>query len=285
MARHRLKEWPVERFKVALPFALCIAAGTIGLYEFTDSPDKWHTFWLSVFGLLIQIGIAGLIVDFVMMKKLLETTGEYVSDRITASHLPENLRKEITEILRTDLVRQNYRKTYRFERLANGLSVETTTTWEVKNYGSADVEYGPSYQEAGWLQPIPLYFEYGIKGEKTFVYEGASLGKLLKVDDCRVHTVTTTKDNWVKLRPLRDICAVTFKSRMITPEDFQDITSLYATENVVIEVYESPEWLEFSVNSTGAKKLVSHTVGSHQWLCHGPFVGGQHVNAIFRVRR
>lgn len=280
MAETKRSKWSLEQiWRASRIFVLFILLG--GLVQWWLKKDE-REFWLSISGLAISIGIAGLIVDFVMLKQLMEHTGKYISERITAVHLPEKIRNEILKIVKTELVRHSYRKTYTFIRAEGGLEVETTTSWEVTNYGPNNTKYSPLHQDSAWLNPEVLYFTYHLKGkESQMVYEGERLRRLIKLEG-GVPTIRGPED--VILRPRKDTCVVTFKARIRPPLHYSDITSMFATEDITVELTDKPDWLEeFNVHSSGGK-TVTHSDGSYEWFCHGPFIDGQHINAVFKVR-
>jgi hypothetical protein len=277
MPTPKLTRWSLRKFfGIAWPFiALIVVGGVLRLKYKSQWPYSVLVFPLA--STLFSIGVAGLIVDFWMLHKLLVDVGEYISGRIVAAHLPIKLRQQITAIIRTSLVRNNYQRTYRFTRSGDSLIIESTLSGTVKNYGDATVEYRPDISEEIRLQPEFLYLSYA-----NNVFDHAKLTSLAKkagsTDTMKVDGIPG-----VNLEPGQTF-DTRFTMKITTPLNYSDITSLVLpTEDFRVVLEGKQDWLEFNVVSSGDKE-VQHIDGSCEWYCAGPFIGGQHVNVYFKVR-
>ena len=162
------------------PFIVIFVVGLL-LRWFYPSNGRVVDFFHALADALMIAGLIGASLDFYSSKFLIEEVSDDLAGKLVGRGLPPELQSHIREITKTVFVRSNYVKEYRFSIIGEGkLRVESTVTFDVRNYSDATSEYSPLAAEETFFDPKFLLLEYGIEGETQHCYQGTQFDQLVK---------------------------------------------------------------------------------------------------------
>jgi hypothetical protein len=260
-------------WQLVWPFLLSVAAGSV-LHNYYRCTWWFYHPMMAISDGLIVAGVVGLLLEIFATKFLIQKTADSLAENLVGRGLPRKIQARIQEIANTTLVRDHYVKTYKLTAAGQGnLTVETTTTFEVKNYGWRTERYVPEMDEERVFNPEFQYLHYSLK-EEVHSLDAAALKKRVESKHDKPTTLQTSGDKAVKLGPIAEdpsaICRVKWVLRVTMPEQFVDLTEFrYATVGAQIFVEEMPDDLEFCC--TGVSK------DSRTWEFAEPFLRGQQI--------
>jgi hypothetical protein len=275
----RLRDVSLEEYvKVAGVFLVPIVVGAAARIWY---PCNWwpHDTTYALADALIVAGVIGLLLELYAAKFLIEKVSDHLAERLIGRGLPEELQGHIGQIVKTDIVRDNYVKTYDFNDPANGqVRIEITITFEVRNYSDASTEFKPTMDEEAMFRPEFIYLEYGIKGESPRSLNVKDLEKTITLNP-KTNVKTAGADQAISLAAIRthpkEVCNVKWMYAVTMPEEFSDVTAFRAaTIGAKLCLGRIPDALIFVSSGEG---MVPHTEGSRTWEYKGPYIGGQHV--------
>jgi hypothetical protein len=273
MTKPRLRDMTLlEAWKLTLAFVVAIVIG-LGLYRWY--PCEWHLYRpvLALADALMVAGIIGLALETFATAHLIEKTANRLADEMTGMGLPPNIKSKISEIATTKLARNNYKKEYRLRELGNGqLAVETTTTFDVENYGDKTEKYTPAADEEKVFNPKFPYLTYSLLG-RTYSFDETALDKTRK-DKHGTGTTVQVSGREIKMPPRTQgptaVCKVTWVIKVTMKDEWFDLTEFrLPTENAKIYLAEKPDHLEFY--------CTGKTNDSKTWTFDEPFMVGQQL--------
>lgn len=274
-----------EYWKLARPFLAFLVLGLAIKIVAHWFPND---FVIGLAEALMIAGLVGLGLEFFATKLLIQKVSDELAEKLIGYRLPAQIQAQISKIVKTDIVRENYVKTYCFsdpDPKTRKIKIEAKVTFQVRNYSESAVPYTPEMDEEVFFDPEFLYLEYGIEGEPTHCLTESKLKSLIK----EKHRGTSTKqvggDKEITLQPThvnpKAICSVIWKYRITMPEEFCDITEFRApTIGVRLQVDRLPDDFIFITGTD-----VPHEEGSITWYMRGPFMNGQHVRAWWFRKR
>jgi hypothetical protein len=273
MAIVRLRE--MQSVKLAKLTVAFLVAVVLGLTARAIYPCTW---WLysSVMALgdgLIVAGIVGLLLELFATKFLIEETAEKVAEKVVGRGLPSNIRGRIWIIANTKLVRKNYVKRYKLTDLGGGkITLETTTEFQVENYGDKTEKYAPKADEEAVFNPKFKYLQYSLK-DALYSFTESDLQKRIEPKHGNRATLQTGGDEILIPSRSEDTtaaCKVRWVMEVTMPDEYVDLTEFrYPTESAEIYLDQIPDRLEFYC--TGKTK------DSKTWTFDEPFMEGQQL--------
>lgn len=271
MTKPRLRDMTLlEAWKLTLAFVVAIFLG-LGLY--TYFPCGWHLYKpvMALADALMVAGIIGLALEIFATNHLIEKTAEHLADEMTGRGLPPNIKSKIFEIANTKLARTNYKKEYRLKDLRDGkLTVETTITFDVENYGDKTEKYTPEADEEKVFNPKFPYLEYSLLG-RHYSFNDTTLtkddkhgtGTTVQVSGRQISIPPRTKDQTA-------VCEVKWVIEVTMKDEWFDLTEFrLPTEKAEIYLAEKPDQLEFF--------CTGKTSDSRTWTFDEPFMVGQQL--------
>lgn len=263
-----------DYWRLIYPFALLIIIGLVAAHY----PESWP--WTKqidrLSDALIVAGLIGVVVELSSLNRLIEHVGRDVASRVTGMHLPTELRRQMSQIVETSLVLEDYTRSYRLH-LENGkMVVESTLTYNVRNYGFTVQEYSPMLADEAFHNPTFLNVEYRLTNGDGYAFSEQQLALLTTQRQTRARCVDQLPK--VALRPRAqvpdEVCRVTWQYKTIMPEEYSDITAFGApTINPTIRVDAKPKDIDFFSDGED----VQHVPGGSEWVFKRPFIQGQHV--------
>lgn len=227
MTKPRLRDMPLlEAWKLTLAFVVAILVG-FGLYR--CYPCGWPLYRpvMALADALMVAGIIGLALEIFATGHLIEKTAERLADEMTGRGLPPNIKSKISDIATTKLARNNYKKEYRLKDLGDGkLTVETTTTFDVENYGDKTEKYTPAADEEKVFNPKFPYLTYSLLG-RNYSFDEAALARTRK-DKHGTGTTVQVSGREIKIPPrTKDptaVCKVTWVIEVTMKDEWFDLT-------------------------------------------------------------
>ena len=171
-----VKQW----LRLFGPFLVLILIGFLGRSLY---PNYW---WRSdlVFGLFDALAIAGLVgvgLELYSTKFLIERVADDLTEKLVGRGLPNKLQSHIRDITETDIVREEFVKTYSFGEPHEGRVVlDIEMAFSARNFSDSGVMYAPELQEESVYSPEFVYLEYGIVGRLPHVFNAATCKVFLK---------------------------------------------------------------------------------------------------------
>ncbi|HEV2493517.1 MAG TPA: hypothetical protein VG204_10670 [Terriglobia bacterium] len=277
----RLRDLSVkDYFRLVGWFLLAVL---IGLAFRSWYPHNWRgceTLYALGDGLIVA-GVLGILLELFAAKFLIERVAEDLSQKLVGRGLPKELQEHIGKIVKTDIARDHYIKSYYFHDPIDGkVKIDITITFRVRNYSDSAKPYVPDADEEVFFDPQFSYLEYGIEGEVPISLNAQQLAQSTKViPDTNVRTVKGAKP--IKLKSIHSdpkaVCAVMWKYTITMPEEFSDVTAFRAaTMGVKLHVDNIPPVLTFISAGDG---MLPHVEGSSSWEYTGTYIGGQHVRS------
>jgi hypothetical protein len=139
------------------------------------------------------------------VKFLIQRVTGDLAERLVGRGLPAQLQAQISGIVETALVRENYLKVYRFSDLEDGhVYIDSTISFDVKNYSDGAQDYAPFLAEETFYDPEFSYLEYGVSGGAAYSLGCDELSKLVVTDE-RTHVKTIIGPNRIRLDPIRNV--------------------------------------------------------------------------------
>jgi hypothetical protein len=234
---------------------------------------------LNMFGdALIIAGALGIAFELFATRLLIEKVAESIAGKLSGRGLPEESRGLIRELVETSIVREDYRKTYRFSEIDQygDVSIEITVRYVARNYSGTIREFVPSIQEEVFYSPEFKALEYGTEKESR-VLGADQIRELTKVDsETKVKSLFAPEillESWHTNKNAQ--CSVIIKYSIKMKDEYSDVTSFGgATEGATIELEYIPASLDFV---SGMDRKMIHVDGSSVWQFKRPFINGQHV--------
>src|ERR1035437_7085825 len=266
-----------EVVSISWPFMAAVGIG-IGIRLWYPC-DVWpHETAYALADAFIVAGVIGIVLELAAAKFLIQKVSDELAEKLIGRGLPPELQSEIKKIVDTDIVRDHYVKRYRFADAQGGkIVVESTITYEVRNYSDAAREYSPFIQEEVFYEPEFLYMEYGI-GRKMYTYREQEIAAgILSDPNTSVKTFKGPKK--VRLEPIRNneksVCTVQLKYKLVMPEEYTDITNFGGpTIGATIIVDRKPGGYDVVA---GKDDNIRHEEKSDSWYFERPFIAGQQV--------
>jgi hypothetical protein len=275
-----------EYWHLAWPFLLPLIGGLLLRYA---ASLICFPYWLpkdfvsALADALAVAGVLGLLFEIFATRLIVQKISDDLTGKLVGSRFPPQLQTHIGAILKTDVVRDNYKKVYRLSAITDSdkLKIDVTVTFEVRNYSDLTIEYSPFFQDEAIYDPQLVSLEYGIIGQPFHVSVSEENNAVTKVK-----TVRGSKS--IKLEPvLRNVNAigeVVMRYTLNMPRDYVDITDFAAaTLGATIRVEDVPGELE--VVSFGADNEAIHVNGGKSWRFKGPFIAGQHIRIWWFPRK
>jgi hypothetical protein len=225
---------------------------------------------------LMVAGVLGLLLELFATRLLIEKVSGDLAEKLVGRGLPPELQSYIKRLVDSDIVRDHYVKVYKLSLVENGdkVRVEVTTSFDVKNYSDAAVEYAPIYQDEDVYDPQFMGMEYGI-GQNRFV-------DTVQEQDTNTKVLTVKGKKKIRLQPSRRdskaVCEVVIRHCLKMPSEYTDVTNFAApTMGVNLRTESLPPELDFF--SDGENTFSNLPSGDKSWHFDRSFVTGQN----FRV--
>lgn len=262
-----IEEWPLS-----LAFLFSILSG-FGLHHWYSSYCPLHESVMALADAFMVAGILGLALEVFATKHLIEKASTRLAKEMIGGGLSPNIKTKIYEIATTKLARHGYKKEYRLKEATDGtLTVETTTSFKIENYGEKTEKYTPEADEEKVFNPRFLYLEYSLLGRKYSFDENAlakshkgkhGTGTTIQASGRRISIPPRTKE-------LNAVCEVKWVIEVTMKGDWFDLTEFrYPTEDAEIYLAEKPDQLEFY--------CTGKTIDSKTWTFDEPFMVGQQL--------
>jgi hypothetical protein len=269
-----------DAWKLTLSFVVAIALG-FSLYHWYLCQWPLYRPITALADALIVAGIIGLALEIFATRYLIEKTAIHLADEMTGRGLPPNIKSKISEIATTKLARTKYKKEYSLKDRGDGeITVQTTTTFEVENYGDTTQKYTAEADEEVVFNPRFIYLHYSLNGIQHSFIE-SELQKT-RTDKHGNATTVQVSGKEVKLLPrTKDptaVCTVKWVIETTMKDEWFDLTEFrYPTENAQIYLAEKPEHIEF--HCTGK------TNDSKTWTFDEPFMVGQQLKVWWKKKK
>jgi len=276
----KLRDWTLKEWLtvVRIPLILLILFGVIRwLY-----PAAWLGSVVIMYAAdsVIVASILLFLVELGSMSRIIQRVGDDLTAKLVGKGLPKALQGQINEIVKTSLVRENFKKSYTIHEASSGfLDIDIEITYELRNYSDGPIKYAPSTSEEIFYKPEFQYLEYRLPGENGFSFTHENLQSYVQtIEETQVKSVEIPKEKKLTILPLSEnknyVCYVRCQYKVQMPEEYSDIQSFAGpTINATVELREKPPWLRF----TSLGPDIEHIPNSTTWVFNRPFIQGQHV--------
>jgi hypothetical protein len=269
-----------EYVNIVSPYVILLVLGAVGRGTY---PDTWrlHKILHSFFDACMIAGIMAILIELFSANRLIQHVADFLAGKLIGLGLPNKLQQEINKIARTDLVVHNYFQTYSIaKRNDEKFTVDVTVSFELKNYAQASVDWVPSIQSQILYHPEFLHLEYGLADNSQILsYDHETLINKVAIEPgSHAKIVKGLKE--IKIPPLAQDpnahCKVTWKYRLVHPEEFTDITAFGKTTiGATIRIDAIPEGYIFYASQDPSTK---HSPDGITWQYDNVFFRKQYIN-------
>jgi hypothetical protein len=225
----------------------------------------------------IVAGVIGIVLELSAAKFLIERVSDELAEKLVGRGLPSELQAEIKHIVDTDLVRENYVKSYRFSDAADDkVQIEATISYDVRNYSDGAREYAPFVEEEVFYEPEFVSVEYGVG--RVVCYRQKEIAARIESDP-NTNVKSFRAPRKVRIQPIRRdnkaVCRVRIAYRVRMPEEYTDIICFGGpTIGATLTVDRIPQGYEIC---SGSAESIRHDPNGNSWYYDRPFIAGQHI--------
>lgn len=279
----RLRDLSLAQYmRLLWPYLFMFAVGLlVGLCYPHEWP--WAETISRIADALLIAGLLAIAIEIWSTSELIHRVAEDLAGRLAGSGLPVPLQEQISAIVKTELVREDYLKIYRISNPIDGrVNVEVTVSFAVKNYGDRNLKYSPEMSEESFYEPKFLRLEYALQDGNGHTFDENELTQYVKsIPSTFVRSLKGPKE--LKIPPLKRVktavCKVTWRYIITMPEEYSDVTSFGGpTIGATIRIDSLPNGFDFVSSGEG----VRHIEGSSTWTFDNAFLRSQHVRVWWR---
>jgi hypothetical protein len=265
-------------------YVLSFIGGLIVVLSYPDS-CRLATLVHKAADAFMIAGVIGVVIELSSLNRLLEYVGSDVAQRLSAIHLPNEIRQQIWQVINSEFVYEDYQRSYRLSRSSGKMQVESTISYKVRNYGFSDLGYSPMLGDEIIHKPKFLSVEYRLTSGEGHAFNE---DQLIEFTGPRRATKVGSQVKGLprlllhsKDRMPQEVCTVTWRYVAEMPEEYSDITAFGgATVNPVIQLEDIPADMDFICDGEGVEQLP----GGKRWVFKRPFIKDQHVRVWWHRR-